>query len=149
MTTASDIGFDYRPGPPEDGRVFQVVPCIDTIALTDLTFGISAGMQPAGGRYGGLVPRFVLFGRAMNHFRRSSPFPLGHKTPVLVCICGEFGCWGLLTRVALTGNVVVWDCFEPPYRTDRDDTPFGPFLFDRGQYDKAVQALSAEVDVDE
>ncbi|MGW4118101.1 hypothetical protein [Nocardia sp. NPDC004711] len=115
--------------------------------MTDLidSFEISASMQPAGGVYGGLVPRFVRFGRAMDHFHGSSPLTTGQKTPVLVCSCGELGCWALLTRVTLTGNLVVWDCFEQPYRTTRDYTAFGPFLFDRDQYDKAVQTLSAEI----
>ncbi|MFE3985812.1 hypothetical protein ACFXPR_15120 [Nocardia tengchongensis] len=50
-----------------------------------------------------------------------------------------------MTRVTLTGALVVWDCFEQPYCTTRDYTAFGPFLFGRDQYDKAVQALSAKI----
>ncbi|MFD6397154.1 hypothetical protein [Nocardia sp. NPDC060249] len=56
------------------------------------------------------------------------------------CSCGELGCWPLLTRISLTGDLVVWDCFEQPYRTTRDYT-----AFDRNQYDKAVQGLATAI----
>lgn len=120
---------------------------IDTVPLTDLvdTFEICAGMHPAGDAYGGLVPEFVRFESAMDHFHGSSPLTTGQQTPVLACSCGELGCWPLLTRITLTGNCVVWDCFEQPYRTTRDYTAFGPFLFDRDQYDKAVHELDIAI----
>ncbi|MFD4430717.1 hypothetical protein [Nocardia sp. NPDC058497] len=147
MTATSEIRFDYRPGPPGRTDVHRIMPRIDTVPLTDLidTFEICAGMQPAGDAYGGLVPRFVRFESAMDHFHGSSPLTTGRKTPVLACSCGELGCWPLLARISLTGDLVVWDCFEQPYRTTRDYTAFGPFLFDRNHYDKAVQGLSTAI----
>lgn len=140
------IGFDYRPGPPGRTDVHQIVPHIDSIPLTDLidTFEIFAGMEPAGDAYGGLVPVFFRFGSAIDHFHMSSSRS-ELKTPVLACTCGEVGCWPLLTRIGMTGDLVVWDCFEQPYRTARDYTGFGPFLFDRDQYDKAVQKLDVAI----
>ncbi|MBH0774701.1 hypothetical protein [Nocardia bovistercoris] len=143
----SEIGFDYRPGPPGRADVRQIMPRIDTISLNDLidTFEISADMQPAGDAYGGLVPRFVRFESAVDHFHGFSSLAMGQKIPVLACSCGELGCWPLLTRISLTGDLVVWDYFEQPYRTARDYTAFGPFLFDRDQYDKAVRVLGAAI----
>ncbi|MFB7718503.1 hypothetical protein [Nocardia sp. NPDC056100] len=38
----------------------------------------------------------------------------------------------------------MWNSFGPPYDTDRDYRAFGPFLFDRDQYDRAVRAFSIE-----
>ncbi|MFI6222939.1 hypothetical protein ACIBEH_20465 [Nocardia salmonicida] len=147
LTAISDIQFDYRPGPPGRTDVYQIMPRIDTIPLTDLidTYEISADMQPAGDAYGGLVPQFLRFESAVDHFHGSSPLTAGKKIPVLACNCGELGCWPLLTRISLTGGLVVWDCFEQPYRTTRDYTAFGPFLFDRNQYDKAVEGLGASI----
>lgn len=40
------------------------------------------------------------------------------------------------------------DCFEQPYRKTRDYTAFGPFQFDRHQYDDALQALSKGIGSD-
>ncbi|MEU1432233.1 hypothetical protein ABZ412_34725 [Nocardia sp. NPDC005746] len=144
VPAVSHIGFDYNPGP--DGAL-RVIPYIDTIALTDLidTFEISAGMQPAGGWNIGLALRSLRSESGMARFHGSSALTADHRTPVLVCRCGELGCGGLLTRITPTGNLVVWNCFGPPYNTDRDYRTFGPFLFNRDQYDKAIRALNAEV----
>ncbi|MFD5180994.1 hypothetical protein ACFWM1_34645 [Nocardia sp. NPDC058379] len=149
-TAISEIGFDYRPGPPGRTDVHQIMPRIDTIPLTDLidTFEICAGMEPAGDAYGGLVPVFFRLEPAMDHFHGSS-YVMRQKAPVLACSCGEMGCWPLLTRITLTGDLVVWDCFEQPHRTTRDYTALGPFLFDRDQYDKALQELDAAISVSE
>src|SRR4051812_46116737 len=59
----------------------------------------------------------------------------GAKTPVLGCECGEWGCWPLMARIAMTAELVIWDSFEQPHRKTRDYTAFGPFRFDRNQYD--------------
>ncbi|MEU4412689.1 hypothetical protein [Nocardia salmonicida] len=133
LTAISEIKFDYRPGPP---GVYQIMPRIDTIPLADLidTFEISGDMEPVGGAYGGLVPLFVRFESAMEHLHGSSFLTMGQKTPVLACSCGDLGCWQLLMRITLTGDLVVWDHFEQPYRTSRDCAAFGPFLFDRNQF---------------
>lgn len=124
----------------------RIMPRIDTIPLTDLvdTFEICGGIEPAGDTYGGLVPVFFRFESAMDHFHGSSSL-MRQKTPVLACNCGELGCWPLLTRISLTGDIVVWDCFEQPYRPARDYGAFGPFLFDRNQYDKAVNGLDTAI----
>ncbi|GEM31846.1 hypothetical protein NN3_28530 [Nocardia neocaledoniensis NBRC 108232] len=143
----SELEFDYRPGPPGRPDVHQIMPRIDTILLTDLidTYETCARMEPAGDAYGGLVPLFFRFESAMDHFRGLS-FRGQQKTQVLACSCGEWGCWPLLTRITLTGDLVVWDRFEQPHRPARDYTTFGPILFDRSQYDVAVEALDTALD---
>lgn len=123
------------------------MPRIDTIPLTDLidTYETCARMEPAGDAYGGLVPLFFRFESAMDHFHGLS-FRGRQKTPVLACSCGEWGCWPLLTRITLTGDLVVWDRFEQPHRPTRDYETFGPFVFDRDRYDKAVDSLSTAIE---
>ena len=71
------------------------------------------------------------------------------KTPVLDCECGEWGCWQLMTRITVAADLVIWDSFEQPHRTARDYTAFGPFRFDRHQYDGALLALSTAVSSDD
>ncbi|WP_278264236.1 hypothetical protein [Nocardia sp. AG03] len=143
----SRISFDYRPGPPGRTDVHQILPRIDTIPLTDLidTFEVHAGMQPAGDAYGGVIPEFFRFHSATALFHGSSGLTSDQKTPVLACSCGVVGCWPLLARISLTGDLVVWDSFEQPFRTTRDYTAFGPFLFDRDQYDDAIDRLDVAV----
>ncbi|MEU6629952.1 DUF6000 family protein [Streptomyces parvus] len=60
-------------------------------------------------------------------------------------IGGEWGCWPLMARITATSDHVTWASFEQPHRRTRDYSGFGPFHFDRYQYDDAVNALSAAV----
>ncbi|GAA4238338.1 hypothetical protein GCM10022254_53870 [Actinomadura meridiana] len=128
-------------------KVDEIVPILDGRSLLDLIdrFEIDSGMKPAGGAYGGLIPAYLRHKSFDEHFL-GAPFPgLSPKTAVLSCECGEVGCWPLMTRIIPTGSLVVWDAFEQIYRETRDYTKFGPFLFDRTQYDQALQALCAQI----
>lgn len=53
----------------DDGPLV-IVPLIDGVPLTELIdrFEMSAGMQPAGCAYGGLIPEFFRFGPMEDHF---------------------------------------------------------------------------------
>lgn len=139
---SNEIQFDHRIR--EDLGVLEVVPRVDDIDLTELIdrFETDAGMTPAGDVYGGLVPQYYRFGPMEDHFRGRSVGAGGPKTPVLGCECGEWGCWPLMARIVVTDDLVVWDCFEQPYRETRDYVGFGPFRFDRRQYDDALRELT-------
>ena len=147
--TSAEIRFDCRHR--DDLGVIEVVPRIDGTALTELidAFETAAGMRPAGGVYGGLIPQYYRFGPMEDHFHgRSIRGTTEAKTPLLGCECGEWGCWPLLARITVTAGLVVWDSFEQPHQKKRDYTTFGPLQFDRRQYDEAlslpdVQALPA------
>ncbi|MFF3061445.1 hypothetical protein [Streptomyces sp. NPDC057909] len=143
--TSNEIRFDCQHR--GDGGPLVIVPRIDGAPLTELIdgFEIAAGMQPAGDAYGGLIPEFFRFGPMDEHFHGRSTGAMGPKTPVLGCECGEWGCWPLLAGIIVTPNHVTWDSFEQPHRQTRDYSGFGPFYFDRYQYDDAVNALSAAV----
>ncbi|WP_460366520.1 hypothetical protein [Actinocorallia lasiicapitis] len=120
---------------------------IDGQLLVDLIdrFEITADMTPAGDAYGGLIPEFYRFGPLDEHFLGKENLGLGPKTAVLGCECGEVGCWPLMTRITPTGDLVVWNDFEQGHRPTRDYSAFGPFLFDRQQYDKALADLLADL----
>ncbi|MFG2190355.1 hypothetical protein ACGFNT_35225 [Nocardia iowensis] len=124
-------------------RCDRIMPCIDSVPLTDLIdrFELEAGMRPAGGAYGGLIPAYSRCLRLDDHFHGRSTMATGSKTPVLVCECGEWGCWPLLAEITVTDDLVLWDCAEQPDRRARDYGTFGPFRFDRKQYDHALRNL--------
>jgi hypothetical protein len=103
-------------------------------------------MSPAGGVYGGLIPAFFRFGRLADHFLGRWPGRSGSKPPLLGCQCGEWGCWPLLARIRAVADSVIWDQFEQPHRPSRDYGAFGPFTFERQQYERALDALDAVAD---
>lgn len=63
------------------------------------------------------------------------------KTALLGCGCGEVGCSPLMARVTVTDDTVTWDEFEQPTRPEWDYQGFGPFTFDRAQYERALMAI--------
>lgn len=142
---SSEIRFDYQQHSDRDVR--EIVPRIDGTPLTDMIdrFETDAGMQPAGNAYGGLIPQFFRFGPMVDHFHGRSTDAMGPKTPVLGCECGEWGCWPLMSSITVTAELVTWDSFEQPHRKTRDYAAFGPFRFDRRQYDDALQTLCAAI----
>ncbi|HEV2347534.1 MAG TPA: hypothetical protein VGS97_25810 [Actinocrinis sp.] len=47
-----------------------------------------------------------------------------------------------MAQITVTPDRVTWSSFEQPHRKTRDYTAFGPFRFDRRQYDDALRALN-------
>ncbi len=126
----------------------EVVPVVDNEPLTTLidAFERARGYEPADG-YGGIIPSFYRFGPLDAHYLgRSAPQPSA-KVPLLGCECGEWGCWPLLATIRATDETVTWSDFEQPYRKGRDYTEFGPFVFDRAQYDEALARLTSALRV--
>lgn len=82
---------------------------------------------------------------------------LSNPTLMLMCTCGERGCWPLLTELVLTDEVVAWTGFQNPHRSawrkERvPQTPvwrydgLGPFTFDRQQYQAEVTRMRRELE---
>jgi hypothetical protein len=71
----------------------------------------------------------------------------GEKIQVLVCECGEPGCGPLVCRIEVGDDRVVWSDFEQPHRSAPKSKRvwnyegFGPFVFERAQYEAALEAL--------
>jgi hypothetical protein len=60
------------------------------------------------------------------------------RVALLGCRCGEPGCWPLLARITSGDREVQWSEFEQPHRPEWRFDGFGPFVFDRAQYDAAI-----------
>ncbi|NUP53685.1 MAG: hypothetical protein HOW97_41145 [Catenulispora sp.] len=149
--TTHEIRFDGQQQERGDGTVLVIVPYIDGVPLTELidSFEIAAGMRPAGDAYGGLIPEFFRFGPMADHFHGRSTEAMGPGTPVLGCECGEWGCWPLMARIIVTAELVTWDSFRQPHREARDYTAFGPFQFNRRQYDGALAVLTEAIEAED
>jgi len=129
-----------------DEDTVAVLPCVDGVGLDRLVadFEEAAGYRDPAGGYGGLIPSDRFFGPLRSYF-------LGQEEPVtgdeqeeiylLSCECGEVGCWPLVAYVRVNEDSVIWNRFSQPHRPNRNYESFGPFVFERTQYEKAVETL--------
>lgn len=134
-----DVGARRVDGP------LIVTPCVDGVALTVLTeqFERSHGMGDHAGGYGGLIPEYFRYGPLDRHFLDDCDeyfrdlgciYLLGRQ-------CGEVGCKPLTGVVTLAGDIVKWHGFRQSHRPERDYKAFGPFVFDRNQYERTLMDL--------
>ncbi|MGO8176055.1 hypothetical protein ACC764_37185 [Rhizobium ruizarguesonis] len=129
-----------------DGDAVAILPCVDGVGLDQLvaTFERTNGYRDPAGGYGGLIPSHYFFGPLPSYFLGQEEPVIGDEQGeiyVLSCECGEVGCWPLVAHVRLHEDKVVWDDFSQPHRPSRKYENFGPFVFERKQYEKAVEAL--------
>lgn len=138
------LEFLIRPRSDLDD-VIEVVPAIDGEELTDLIhrFERAAEMETRDVSYGGLIPSYFRFGRLRHHYLAEGDAFVNDrgKVPLLGCECGEWGCWPLLAAVRRTDETITGEAFEQPHRPKRDYSAFGPFVFDRSQYEAALAVL--------
>lgn len=119
----------------------SLIPEVNGTSLATLigSYESARGYYPAGG-YGGLVPEHFNFGDLSRYYlgAEASQWPKLGEAWLLGCDCGEVGCWPLAARITVDGTTVTWSTFQQPHRPDWDYSAFGPFKFDRQQYEKAV-----------
>lgn len=130
-------------------EILDVMPEINGAPLADMveSFEKQVGFDDPAGGYGGLVPSFYRFGPLNQHFKATGAAHLvDSNVPVLGCECGECGCWPLLATVTVGDDRVTWSGFSQPHRTGRDYSEFGPFEFDRQEYDTALADLVHELE---
>jgi len=121
----------------------ELVPVVDGRRLDDLVeeYERDKSFDIIGG-YAGLVLDHVKVRDLRQYFAgKQQPWP-GHRVPLLGCECGELGCWPLVAAVEQEDEVVRWSAFEQPHRAGRDYSGFGPFVFERRDYDAAVEAVA-------
>lgn len=121
--------------------VLALVPKVDGAALVDMVkaFEEGQGFTPAG-CYAGIIPAQFQFGDLTDYYRGIArrQWPRGGHLWLLGCDCGEVGCWPLEAEVTLTDRAVSWSSFAQPHRPAWSYAGFGPFVFDRLQYENAV-----------
>lgn len=61
------------------------------------------------------------------------------RVPLLICDCGEPGCWPLMASVDVTLDRVTWRDFRQPHRPHWVYKKLGPFSFDLSQYRAALE----------
>jgi hypothetical protein len=123
----------------------DITPHIDGTSLIDLVgdFETGAGYKPAGG-YRGIVPMNFKLGPLETYYLGTSDdqWPAPGTAWLLGCDCGEAGCCPLAAEVIATPDHVSWSGFSQPHRPQWDYSTFGPFTFDRAEYELAVAELA-------
>ena len=67
------------------------------------------------------------------------------RTYLLICDCGDPGCWPLEARVTAAAETVTWSGFRQPHRPAWSYEDLGPFTFERGQYEGALRDGAASL----
>jgi hypothetical protein len=135
-----------------DGGALSVTPCIDGTPLTTLIaeFEKTRGYGDPAGAYAGLIPSYFDYGPLEHYFTgqagNQGEAENGEDIYVLGCVCGEVECWPLITSVTRAEDGYKWAAFIQPHRQQRNYDGFGPFVFEKNQYEQAVgdMALKSE-----
>jgi hypothetical protein len=128
--------------------VREVVPVIDGRDLTDMIHEYERRFQGPTGYGGILIGGFYLgAGSLLDYFmgRRDSPVRESGTIAALGCSCGDVECWPLYTKVDADDARVRWSSFRQPYERERDYGGSGPFVFDRGEYERALEDATARL----
>ena len=121
---------------------------VDLVRVVELPFATAEGKPGIAGSYAGLPVRSL---PPSQHFlgSKSQPEIREGKVEVLICgDCGESGCWPLLAFIQVEENLVIWKDFTQPFRSNPARTTpwnydrFGPFVFQRAQYEAALFSAS-------
>lgn len=144
----NDLSFHLIERNEGRGRAIEVLPLVDSRSLVDLVtaFERQHGWTSACG-YSGLIPRYYNFGSLDCHFMGYSLWeyparPRSLPTTLLVCgDCGLGSCWPLMAEIFSDECEVVWRRFAQPHRPQWDYSEFGPFVFDREEYEVSLRRL--------
>jgi len=115
---------------------------VDTVRKVELPFASRDGRPHRAGSYVGLPPEEMfhpsrrLLGEPETYYDTDY---LDGRLAVLGCGCGEVGCWPLLVRISVTEDRVTWGDFEQPHRKGWRYSRLGPFVFERGAYERALR----------
>lgn len=110
----------------------------------ELPFAQAEGSPSIAGGYSGLPASAYL--DSQHWFGQTQQREARDRVELLLCRdCGEIGCWPILAKITAEGKQVTWSDFKQPHRTGRGKAPtwdyrsFGPFVFDRFQYEQALE----------
>jgi hypothetical protein len=145
------VSFEFGPAGeefPDDLRQIKIevngVELPELVRKAELPSARADEEEEMAGNYIGLVAGYMRIDLA-GQFLGGQGTPMfegtTEKTALLGCGCGEVGCSPLMARITVTDDTVTWDRFEQPTRPDWDYDDFGPFTFDRGQYERALMEI--------
>lgn len=125
-------------------------PLVELVRRWEDVAAQATGERSLAGSYAGLPARFA------EEIQTAWLGGSGGRVTLLGCECGEPGCWPLLARVEVDGEEVRWLDFQQPHRAQKEADPlnsqrpptpfwsyagFGPFVFERAAYTRAVRSL--------
>jgi len=126
----------------------SIISCVDGTPLCDLiaAYEAKAGQTAMTGRYAGISASLLSPTGILAHFLGGNGSSLGAdedgRTLILMCECGEAGCWPLTCRIEVGEGDVIWRDFRNPQRPSLDYSGFGPFVFKRTEYEDALRAIA-------
>jgi hypothetical protein len=113
----------------------------------ELPFAQAEGSPSIAGSYSGLPACAYL--DTQRWLGQTSQTEARDRVELLLCRdCGEIGCWPILAKITAEEEQVTWSDFQQPHRTGGGNTPmwdyrgFGPFVFDRVQYEQAIETAA-------
>lgn len=126
----------------DNGAVMSLAPLIDGRSLIGLVaaYELAQGYTPSGG-YGGVIPESRTLADLSEYYlgTAAEQLPGPGWSWLLACdSCGVTDCWPLEARVDVTADTVTWSEFQQPHRPSWSYSGFGPFRFDRRQYETAI-----------
>src|SRR5262245_45170198 len=145
------INRPYRDGDRDSGIQIKINgrDLVELVRAVENPFAYKEGAASISGAYAGLPPNEETLPPSKHFLGEPSAalYRYGAKTQVLGCECGEVGCWPLLCLIEAGPTRVRWAQFEQPHRNGKGARlpwryeGLGPFEFDRGQYERALDAL--------
>ncbi|AWT35609.1 hypothetical protein GCM10008956_07040 [Deinococcus arenae] len=135
-------------------------PLVELVRRWEDVAAQATGERSLAGSYAGLPARFAAEIQTawLGEPERGNLLSIfvGERVALLECGCGELLCWPLVARIEVGEREVRWLDFQqihrmkqevPPVRPNRPPTPFwsyegfGPFVFERAAYTRAVRSL--------
>ena len=146
-----EVSFEFAPAGEDFAEGLRQIKIeVNGVELPELVRGAELPSAQAddeeevAGNYIGLVAGYMRIDLA-GQFLGGQGTPMfdesDGKTALLGCGCGDVGCSPLKARITVTDETVTWDEFEQPTRPGWDYEGFGPFTFDRAQYERALMAI--------
>jgi hypothetical protein len=140
----NEIRFDIQHS--EFGNL--VVPVIDgkslisILRVIELPFAKKEGSPTIAGAYSGIA---ISLGRPPSrHYYGEETDRDDGKTELLFCECLCDGCWDFVAGIEVTNKKVIWKDFEQIHRKNWKYDELGVFLFDRKQYEDALNQLKSK-----
>jgi hypothetical protein len=114
---------------------------IDVLKREELTSANDDGQPNLAGAYDSMEIRMLY-----SHLRNPNKFFYpGNKVSVLVCECGEEGCWPFAVKITDKVDYVEWSEFTQPHRPHWKYLGMHSYKFSSVEYKKILVAMGREI----